>query len=188
MSERKPAGMSFGSWIDEQIRQAEERGAFDDLPGAGKPLPQRNEDAAQAWLREYLRREGIAADELLPAPLKLRKEIERLGENASALGSEDEVRAVARELNQRIIAFRRFPAGPPVFVPLADTEAMVRRWREARQPPESGPTPPGHPGPPGWAGPAGPATTGQAAADQATAPPASRSAKYRWWSRRRAGR
>jgi DnaJ family protein C protein 28 len=26
------------SWIDEQIRQAQERGEFDDLPGKGKPL------------------------------------------------------------------------------------------------------------------------------------------------------
>ena len=134
MSERKPAGMSFGSWIDEQIRQAEERGAFDDLPGAGKPLPKRNEDAAQAWLREYLRREGIPADELLPTPLKLRKEIERLGENAPLLSSEDQVREVASELNHRIVQWRRFPSGPQVFVPLVDTEAMVGRWREAHRP------------------------------------------------------
>lgn len=26
------------SWIDQQIREAQERGAFDDLPGKGKPL------------------------------------------------------------------------------------------------------------------------------------------------------
>src|SRR5262245_50270332 len=36
MTERKPAGMSFTSWIDQQIEEAAERGAFDDLPGAGK--------------------------------------------------------------------------------------------------------------------------------------------------------
>lgn len=133
MSERKPAGMSFGSWIDEQIRQAEERGAFDDLPLTGKPLPRRKEDAAQAWLREYIKREGVSSSELLPTPLKLRKEIERLGESVAALGSEDEVRAVARELNHRIVQWRRFPSGPPVFVPLADTDALVERWRAAHK-------------------------------------------------------
>ncbi len=174
MTDRKPAGMSFGSWIDEQIRQAEERGAFDDLPGTGKPLPKRDEDAAQAWLREYIKREGVSADELLPTPLKLRKEIERLGENIAALRSEDEVREVARELNQRIVAFRRFPSGPPVFVPLADADALAERWRAAHSPPEPEQVRPG--------------SAAAAAADRATAPPASRSALSRWWSRRRAGR
>ncbi len=77
VTERKPAGTSFTSWIDQQIEEAAKRGAFDDLPGAGKPLPARgDEDAGQAWLRDYVRREGMAAEELLPAPLRLRKEAE----------------------------------------------------------------------------------------------------------------
>ncbi len=63
MTERKPPGMSFTSWIDKQIHEAMERGAFDDLPGAGKPLPKRSEeDASQAWLRDYLAREGVPAE------------------------------------------------------------------------------------------------------------------------------
>ncbi|HUA42024.1 MAG TPA: DUF1992 domain-containing protein, partial [Streptosporangiaceae bacterium] len=39
MTERKPHDVTFRSWIDQQISEAEERGAFDNLPGAGKPLP-----------------------------------------------------------------------------------------------------------------------------------------------------
>jgi DnaJ homologue, subfamily C, member 28, conserved domain len=165
MTDRKPAGMSFGSWIDEQIRQAEERGAFDDLPGTGKPLPKRNEDAAQAWLREYMKREGISADELLPTPLKLRKELERLGEDITAFRSEDEIREVVRELNYRIVQFRRFPSGPPVFVPLADTEALVQRWREAQEPPAGSPAP------------SAPSAAGTGSASR-------RFARPRWWPRR----
>ena len=38
MTERKPQSMSFTSWIDQQIADAEKRGVFDNLPGAGKPL------------------------------------------------------------------------------------------------------------------------------------------------------
>jgi hypothetical protein len=38
MTERKPPGMSFESWVDKQIREATERGEFDGLPGAGKPI------------------------------------------------------------------------------------------------------------------------------------------------------
>ena len=132
MTERKPPGMSFTSWIDQQISEAEQRGAFDNLPGAGKPLPKRPEaDDGQAWLREYLRREGVSTDELLPTPLKLRKQIEGLAEAAPGMSSEQEVREVAGELNRRIAAWRRIPLGPPIFVPLVDTEAMVTRWREA---------------------------------------------------------
>ena len=39
MTERKPPEITFASWIDQQINEAAERGAFDNLPGAGKPLP-----------------------------------------------------------------------------------------------------------------------------------------------------
>jgi hypothetical protein len=132
MTERKPPGMAFTSWIDQQISEAEQRGAFDNLAGAGQPLPKRKEaDDGQAWLREYVRREGVSTDELLPAPLRLRKEIERLAEAVPGLSCEQEVRDVAGELNQRILAWRRIPLGPPIFVPLVNTEDMVTRWREA---------------------------------------------------------
>lgn len=134
MTERKPAGLSFTSWIDQQIQEATERGAFDNLPGAGQPLPSRgDEDAAQAWLRDYLRREGVPAEDALPTPLKLRKERERLAESVAALPSEQKVREVAAELNDRIATWRRFPHGPPIFVPLVDEEAMVSRWREGQR-------------------------------------------------------
>ncbi len=134
VTERKPPGMSFPSWIDQQINEAMERGAFDDLPGAGQPLPNRGDkDAAQAWLREYVRREGVPSEELLPTPLRLRKERERLAETVQDLPSEQQVRAVVGELNQRIMKWRRFPSGPPIFVPLVDEEAMVARWRDERQ-------------------------------------------------------
>src|SRR5215470_7979345 len=89
MTERKPPGMSFTSWIDQQIQEAAERGAFDDLPGAGKPIPAGDpNDDGQAWLRDYLRREGVATEEMLPEPLKLRKAAERLARDVPGLDSE----------------------------------------------------------------------------------------------------
>jgi len=45
MTEQKLPGMSWESWIEQQIREAQEAGAFDQLPGAGKPLL----DAAEGW-------------------------------------------------------------------------------------------------------------------------------------------
>lgn len=46
MTERKPTGVSFESWIDKQVREAEMRGEFKDLPGAGKPLPDQGKPPA----------------------------------------------------------------------------------------------------------------------------------------------
>ena len=132
MTERKPSEISFASWIDQQINEAAERGAFDNLPGAGRPLPRAGGAGdGQAWLRDYLRREGVSAEELLPLPLRLRKETEWLTAEVQDLSSEREVREVVGELNRRILEWRRIPVGPPVYLRLIDEEAMVARWREA---------------------------------------------------------
>ena len=131
MTERKPPEIGFASWIDQQINEAAERGAFDNLPGAGKPLP-RGETGGDAWLRNYLAREGVAAEELLPTPLKLRKERERLAESVSRLRTEQEVRDVVRDLNRRIMEWRRIPTGPSIFLALVREESMVSRWQQGQ--------------------------------------------------------
>ena len=133
MTERKPSGMSFTSWIDQQIQEAEDRGAFENLPGAGRPLPNRGEaDDGLAWLRDKLKKEGVSSDELLPTPLKLRKQRQRLAESVPELRSEQDVRDAVAELNHRIMEWRRIPLGPPIFVPLVNEEEMLERWRAAR--------------------------------------------------------
>jgi hypothetical protein len=134
MTERKPRDMTFRSWIDQQISEAEERGAFDNLPGSGKPLPNRGDDE-NAWLIDWIRREGISTEELLPAPLKLRKQSSRLASTVPEMRSEQEVRDAVAELNYQIVEWRKIPTGPPIFVALVDAEAMVAKWREARTPP-----------------------------------------------------
>jgi hypothetical protein len=163
MTERKPPGTSFTSWIDRQISEAAERGAFDDLPGAGQPLPRREGDAAQAWLRDYLRREGVPAEAILPTPLKLRKQVEQLTETVQDLRSEQEVREVVAEFNRQILQWRRIPEGPPVFLRLVDEEAMVGRWRDGR--------------------PAAVSTSAPAAADHTAAD--TDAPRTRWWHRPR---
>jgi hypothetical protein len=158
MTERKPREISFASWIDQQIAEAADRGAFDDLPGAGKPIPRRG--GTDAWLQDYLRRAGVSADELLPTPLRLRKEVEGLAGTVQDLRSEDEVRKVVRALNRRILEWRRIPTGPPIYLRLVDEEAMADQWRDARRRPAV-PAPAARPHP---------------------VPPRPR----RWWRRRRA--
>jgi hypothetical protein len=49
VSERKPAEMAIETWVERQIREAQERGAFDNLPGAGKPIPGIAEPDDEHW-------------------------------------------------------------------------------------------------------------------------------------------
>ena len=135
MTERKPRQQSFTSWIDQQIADAENRGVFENLPGAGKPLnikPTGDGDFGEAWIRDYARREGVTPAEFLPTPLKLRREIEQLTEIVGEMRSEAEVRETFGDLNRRIVEWRRIPVGPPIHVRLVNTDEMVARWRAAQ--------------------------------------------------------
>jgi Domain of unknown function (DUF1992) len=126
--------MGFTSWVDQQIADAERRGVFDDLPGAGKPLDLKpaGGDYGDAWVRDYARREGVQPDEFLPTPLRLRREIERLTDAVAGFRSEAEIREVAGDINRRIVEWRRIPVGPPVHVRLVNADDLVARWRAAQ--------------------------------------------------------
>src|SRR5690606_33986862 len=104
MTERKPPDLTFESWIDKQVREAAERGEFANLAGAGKPIPGAGTSVDENWwLRDYLRREGVRADGMLPESLVLRREVEQIHETARELDSEREIRAAVSDLNQRIV-------------------------------------------------------------------------------------
>ena len=119
--------------VERRIRLAQERGDFDDLPGKGKPLPGLDgPDDENWWVKGYLRREGLSAEPLLPTPLQLRREIERLPDAVAGLPDERTVREVARELNRRIAQWLRAPVGPAVPVGPVDVDAVVARWRADR--------------------------------------------------------
>jgi Domain of unknown function (DUF1992) len=133
MTERKPPGVSFESWVERQIRVATERGDFANLPGAGKPLPGLGEPHDEMWwIKQKMDREGISAEAVLPTPLKLRKEIDQLPDVVRGLRSEQAVREVVEGLNQRIRAWLRAPSGPQVQVRLVNPENVVEQWRADR--------------------------------------------------------
>lgn len=132
MTERKPVGVDFESWVDRKIREATERGDFENLPGAGKPLPGAGNPYhdENAWLRDYLCREGVSGDAMLPPSLLLRRDVERLPETVRGAASEHEVRETVAELNRRIVDWLRLPTGPQVPIAPVDADAVVREWRE----------------------------------------------------------
>lgn len=128
MTERKPAGMSFETWIERQIREAQERGEFDDLPGSGKPLPGAGRPHDENWwLNDKLKREGVS---VLPPTLVLRRAAEDALVEAKSAKSEAEARRIIEEINERIrAAIRLPPAGPPLNLVPYDVERVVAEWR-----------------------------------------------------------
>jgi hypothetical protein len=149
MTERKPLGMSFETWVDHQISRAQDRGDFDDLAGAGKPLPRRTADeSTYAWVIDKARQENIDVLGMLPPALALRKEREDLPRRVLALPSEEAVRALVGDFNDRVELFWRRPQeGPSVPVGLADVETLVAVWRMGRPEPALLPPPPEAPAP-----------------------------------------
>lgn len=121
--------MAYESWIDRQVREAMERGAFDNLPGAGKPLSLN--DDPDWWVKSKIAAENL--EPLLPTPLALRREVERLPETLADVSSEADVRALVADLNVRIKdSYLRPPEGPRIVVGLVDVEAAVSAWRANR--------------------------------------------------------
>jgi hypothetical protein len=144
MTERKPQGMSFETWVDHQISRSIERGDFERLAGAGKPIPGLHRDeTAYDWAVAKARREGVDTAAMLPPGLALRRERDQLPARAAGLTSEEQVRALAEDYNARVEAFWRRPQESRWSpVPgLADVEALVNGWRATR-PPASPPAPP----------------------------------------------
>jgi len=94
MTDRKPPGMSFETWVDSQIARAREEGAFDDLDGTGKPLPRRTREmTSYDWALEWAKRENADVAGMLPSGLVLRKEREELPARVAAQTSEAAERA-----------------------------------------------------------------------------------------------
>jgi hypothetical protein len=133
MTERKPAGTSFESWVDAQVRAAQESGAFDNLPGTGKPIPGLDQPYDENWwVKQRIREEGLSTEALLPMSLRLRKEIEALQDTLAELPAERLVRDAVAELNERIVAWQRSPTPPHVPVHRVDVEQAVEAWKARR--------------------------------------------------------
>jgi hypothetical protein len=119
------------TWVDLQIRQAMDRGDFDDLPGAGKPIELDESHDPNWWLKKLVERENVA---VLPPSLALRKEDAELDEALDRLATEAEVRRHVTDFNERVVAARyRLPEGPPLVTMPRDLEATVAAWAERRE-------------------------------------------------------
>jgi hypothetical protein len=131
VTERKPPGVTFETWIDRQIREAQERGDFENLPGRGAPIADLGEHHDELWwIRRLVQREKI---ETLPPTLRLRKERDAAFDAIAASDSEVEVREIVADLNGRIREVnRKATEGPPSDIMTLDVERVVDSWRARR--------------------------------------------------------
>ena len=118
--------------VEMSIQQAIRRGEFDDLPGAGKPIPGLGESHdPDWWIRRKIESEKLTG--LGPPALTLRVEDRELDAKLDELHHEHDVREALDDFNRRVIEARRqLLGGPPVVTPTRDVDAEVRAWRERR--------------------------------------------------------
>ena len=130
---KKPVDPEFWDALTEQrIREAQEAGEFDRLPGFGKPIPGLDEPHDENWwVKRKLEREQISA---LPPALEIRRDKEKTLAALAAFRNEFEVRHSLLDLNERIRK-AHFAAvwGPPADTLPVDVEAEVQRWRTTRR-------------------------------------------------------
>jgi hypothetical protein len=140
----------FESLVERQIREAQERGEFDNLPGAGKPLKGiGGADDPDWWVKAMMQREGLDMADALPPVMALRKEGAGFPLSLLDLRTEESVRAVLEDYNRRVKLDRLRPAAgpfPPMLARTVDVEEVLGQWRALRAEraqvvAESGPAP-----------------------------------------------
>ncbi|HWB13090.1 MAG TPA: DUF1992 domain-containing protein [Pirellulales bacterium] len=132
MSRKKPPGVSWESFVERQIREAQEAGAFDNLPGLGKPIPELEEPEDDLWwVKSLLKREKVS---VLPPSLEILRTLEQGLQAIAALRQEDDVRRAVAQLNEKIRrANFAITWGPPSTVGLLDADEVVARWRAGQE-------------------------------------------------------
>lgn len=127
-----PTSADRAAYVETAIQQAIRRGEFDDLPGAGKPLPGLNgRHDPDWWIRRKIESERLTG--LGPPALTLRSEDAALEDRLDGMHREEDVRAAIEDFNLRVKEARRqLLGGPPVVTKLRDPDHEVRAWRERR--------------------------------------------------------
>jgi hypothetical protein len=128
MTERKPpgTGASWEPWIEGQIRVAMEAGAFDNLPGAGKPIPSHGY-GPDWWVKQLIQREQVS---MLPPSLELLRKVRTELAAIEKLDDEVTVRGRVAALNAEIAKFNATVVeGPPTNLGTLDVDQVVAQWR-----------------------------------------------------------
>ena len=128
MTQKKPVGKTWESFIEQQIREAMEEGAFDNLQGKGQPIPDLGREYdPDWWAKKLIEREKVS---VMPPALALRRDVAQALERLPQMRDEAEVRRVLEALNAQIRKLNATIAeGPPTNLAPLDVDALVREWR-----------------------------------------------------------
>ncbi|WP_256839305.1 DUF1992 domain-containing protein [Ornithinimicrobium faecis] len=124
------------SWVDVEIEQAQRRGDFDNLPGAGKPLKNLDQDDPDWWVKSLIEREKLDMSAALPTVMALRQERRGFPESLAGISDEVAVRERLEDYNARVIEDRRKPvvgANSPAIAGRVDVDEMLEQWRQLRE-------------------------------------------------------
>ena len=129
MTQKKPPGRTWESFIEQQIREAMEEGAFDNLEGKGRPLADLGREYdPDWWAKKLIEREKVS---VAPPALALRRSVEQTLERLPQIRNEMEVRRLLEALNAQIRKLNTTVSeGPPTNLAPLDVEAIVRQWRQ----------------------------------------------------------
>lgn len=113
------------SLVERRIQEAMERGEFDNLPGAGKPIhidepPVLNSDLW--WALKILKQAGFVPDEV-----RWRKQIDELRARMHDAGTEEDLRQIVCQMNELIMKLNTMGANKiPTTLTTFDEEKIVR--------------------------------------------------------------
>jgi hypothetical protein len=132
LTERKPPDVTWESFVERQIREAQQAGEFDRLPGFGQPMADIDEPYDPMWwLKQKIRRENLS---VMPPALQIRLDVERTLQDILRLQTESEVRRTIEELNLRIAQANLAAVwGPPSTTMPLDIERVVAEWQAQRE-------------------------------------------------------
>jgi hypothetical protein len=108
-----------------------EKGAFDNLPGAGKRLPNLDQEYDPLWwMKQLVQREQIST---LPPSLELLRKVEKELATIETLDDEATVRRRVAALNVEIAKVSATVVeGPPTRLGTLDVDQIVARWQRTR--------------------------------------------------------
>ena len=114
-------------WIERVIREAQEAGKFNDVAGAGEPLP----DIGQPYEPGWWARRWIARERQREASAELARAIERELPRVMAGTVESKTRAGLESLNTRIKEHNEC-ARDGNDLPLLDVDGLLEEWARRR--------------------------------------------------------
>ena len=115
------------NWLEKAIAEAQERGAFDNIAGAGEPIKSLGGTYDPAWWAKGF----VARENAREAGIELMAEIDRQLPAMLARSDLDDVKEQVGSWNEAIALVNRSLDLPDRLTPL-DTDEIARRWSNLR--------------------------------------------------------